>query len=429
MKFYVGILTGIAGVLCAAGMAFGQTPSPGPLRLSRQEAVNEALAHNPALSAAREMVSEAKAQITIATAIPDPQLVTEIDQERNFLNPGSGVEKDIGVQFTVPFPYRTHLNGNIARAGWKQAQYSLSQLQQQTASQTAQAYDAYMVAQRHRNDLLQSKDIAAQFLSKSEIRYRGGTVPKLDVLKAKVDLSKAENDLIANERAIITSRATLNRLMGRRLRDAMEATDKLENFREVPELGYLEQMAINYRPELLSMKVQRKAAHDSTVLSKNFWVPDLNLTLWRSYVDGSPDSYKFDGGISFPLFFWQHEKGAVAQAEHHELELKATDADLQSQILLDVYNSYTTATTAWRQAVYLRDQLLPEARQVFDTTFTSYTLGGSSALDLLSAKSGLVDAESQYTDALGAINDALADLERALGAPIPPSPTPPSHEK
>jgi outer membrane protein TolC len=429
MNRYVSIFTGIAVVFCMAGMAAGQMASSVQSHLSRQEAVHEALAHNPALTAAREMVSEAKAQITIATAIPDPQLVTEIDQERNWLNPASGSERDIGVQFTVPYPYRTHLAGKIARAGWKEAQYSLVQLQQQTASQTAQAYDAYLVAMRHRDDLLQSKDIAGQFLSRSEVRYRAGTVAKLDVLKARVDLAKAENDLIANERAIVTSRASLNRLMGRHMRDNVEPADKLETFRAVPDLVYLEQMAINSRPELSSMKKQREAAHDSTVLSKNFWVPDLNLTLWRSYIDGAPDSYKFDGGITFPLFFWQHQKGAVAQAEHHELELKATDSDLQNQILLDVYNSYATATTTWRQAVYLRDQLLPEALEVFKTTFNSYNLGGSSALDLLSAKSTLVDAQSQYTDALGAVNDALADLERALGSPIPPTPAGDSHEK
>jgi cobalt-zinc-cadmium efflux system outer membrane protein len=428
MKFFVGILAAISSAVCLPAMVFGQTAPALPLNLSRHDAVSEALARNPALSAAREMVAEAKAQITVATAIPDPQLVTEIDQERGYLNPSSGVERDVGVQFTVPFPYRTRLNGNIARAGWKEAQYSLTQLQQQTASLTAQAYDAYLVAQRHREDLSQSKEIAEQFLNKSEVRFKGGTVPRLDVLKAKVDLSKAENDLIANERAIITSRATLNRLLGRRLHDNVQATDKLENFHAVPELAYVEQLAISSRPELLSMKEQRKAAHDSTVLSKNYWAPDLNLTLWRSFVNDEPDSYRFDGGITFPLFFWQHEKGAVAQAEHHELELKATDADLQSQVLLDVYNSYTTASTAWRQAVYLRDELVPEANQAFQSTFTSYNLGGSSALDLLSAKSTLLDAESQYTDALGAVNDALADLERAVGAAIP-TPANSPHEK
>ena len=48
----------------------------------------------------------------------------------------------------------------------------------------------------------------------------------------------------------------------------------------------------------------------------------------------------------------------------------------------------------------------------------SYGLGGSSALDLLDAKRTLLDAESQYADALGAANDARAELELAVGAPL-----------
>jgi cobalt-zinc-cadmium efflux system outer membrane protein len=197
----------------------------------------------------------------------------------------------------------------------------------------------------------------------------------------------------------------------------------------VPDLDTLAQLAQASRPELASMRVQRKAARDSTKLAKNYWAPDLNLTLWKSYIDGAPNSYKFDGGISFPLFSWQHEKGQVAQAEHHEQELQATERDLFSSVMLDVHTSHATADTAWRQAVFIRDQLLPEAHEEFDTTFKSYSLGSSSALDLLDAKNTLLDAESQYTDALGAVNDAIADLERAVGAPLPKATADPKHEK
>ena len=97
--------------------------------------------------------------------------------------------------------------------------------------------------------------------------------------------------------------------------------------------------------------------------------------------------------------------------------------------MLDVQTSYSAATTAWRQAVYLRDELLPEAQAAYKAASTSYNLGGSSALDLLDAKGTLLDAESQYTDALGAVNDARADLERAVGAPLPSVPPETPHEK
>jgi cobalt-zinc-cadmium efflux system outer membrane protein len=119
----------------------------------------------------------------------------------------------------------------------------------------------------------------------------------------------------------------------------------------------------------------------------------------------------------------------VAQARHHEREVQASGADLTGQVMLDVQASYSAATAAWRQAVFLRDELLPEAQAVYKAAFASYSLGSSSALDLLDAKGTLLDAESQYTDALGAVNEARADLERAVGAPLPPVPPEIPHEK
>jgi len=97
--------------------------------------------------------------------------------------------------------------------------------------------------------------------------------------------------------------------------------------------------------------------------------------------------------------------------------------------MLDLQTSYSAAATAWRQAVYLRDELLPEAQAAYKAASTSYNLGGSSALDLLDAKATLLSAVSQYTDALGAVNTARADLERAVGAPLLPAPAGTPHEK
>src|SRR5450432_1768064 len=139
-------------------------------RLSRPEAVQEALEHNPALAAAREQVEEARAGISIATAWADPSLVTESDQLTSFFKPHSASEHDLGLQFTVPFPNRTRLNGKVARASWQQMQFALRQLQQQTSAQTVQAYDAILVALRHHEDLQQSQEMSRQFLEKTEAR-------------------------------------------------------------------------------------------------------------------------------------------------------------------------------------------------------------------------------------------------------------------
>ena len=84
----------------------------------------------------------------------------------------------------------------------------------------------------------------------------------------------------------------------------------------------------------------------------------------------------------------------------------------------DLRASHAAATAALRQAVYIRDQLLPLARQAFRIASVSYRLGGSSALELLDARRNLLDAESQYTDALAAANDTRAELERAAATSL-----------
>src|SRR5207244_1182689 len=93
-------------------------------------------------------------------------------------------------------------------------------------------------------------------------------------------------------------------------------------------------------------------------------------------------------------------------------------ADLEAQVDLDVRTTYAAALTALRQAVFLRDEVLPAAREAYRIASVSYGLGGSSALDVLDARRTLVDAQGQYADALGAANDARADLERAVGVPL-----------
>jgi outer membrane protein, heavy metal efflux system len=389
------------------------------LRLSRQQAMDEALARNYGLIAAREQVEQARALVIVAAAFPDPSFAADVTGATHPLNPRSASGNDQGVAVTVPFPGKIGLRRAVATADLRAADFTLTQLRQQVASQAAQAYDAILVAQRHRDDLLKSKEFAEDFLKKTQARFMAGTVAKVDVVKAQVDVAQAQNDLIANERATATARASLNRLLGRLGGAPLELTDSLGIPSSLAAVESLEKLAESSRPELQSLVAQLEGAKAATRLAGQFWAPDINLTLTRNAVQGSPSA--FTSGISFgvPILFWQHQRGEVAAARHREAELTANINDIRTQISLDVQNAFTNASTALRQAIFIRDQLLPEAREVYRVASASYGLGGSSALDLLDAKRTLLDAERQYADALGAANDAEAALELAIGASLP----------
>ena len=390
-----------------------------PLRVSRAQAVELATSANPAVAAAAEQVEQARARVAEATALPDAAIATTLEQEQGFLQPRSATTKDIGLALTLPFPDKLRLSGKVASAALRSAELSLTQLRQQIAFATVQAYDAVLVAARHREDFREAKELAQDFLAKTEARYKGGTAAKLDVLKAKVDLAQAENDLIANDRAVATANAGLNRLLARPLGAPIDATDELAVPTRVADLDSIERLALASRPEIRSLAAGRAGARDATTLARRYWLPDLSVTLSRNFTAGSPPAFTTAASVNIPLFFWQHQNGFIAEARHHEAELAATADDLIAQVSLDVRTAYAAATTAVRQAVFLRDELLPEAADAYRIASVSYGLGGSSALDLLDAKRTMLEAKSQYTDALGAANDALADLERAAGAPLP----------
>jgi cobalt-zinc-cadmium efflux system outer membrane protein len=414
-------------VFVSASLSSAQT-LPETLKLSRQEAIEMAISANPQVMAAKEQAEQARARITEAKALPDPTFEMALEEENNFFHPRSSTSEDYGLGFTIPFPSKLHLAGKAAETAFHSAEFNVTLVRNQITQQTAQAYDALLVALKHKQDLEEAKTYAQDFLTKTQARYDAGSVPKLDVIKAKVDLAQSENDLIANEGTIATARAGLNRLLSRPRGAPVEATEVLNVPPPLPDIETLEKLAIVSRPELLSNASDLEGARKSISLAKQFWLPDISLTLSRNYTEGDPAAYSTGASVTLPLLFWQHKNGEVAEAVHRKAELEATAKDVIAQVNLDVQTSYSTASTALRQAVYLRDELLPEAREAFRIASVSYGLGGSSALDLLDAKRTMLDAESQYTDALGAANDSRADLELAVGAPLP-APTGDIHEK
>ncbi|MCG6988082.1 MAG: TolC family protein [Gemmatimonadetes bacterium] len=377
-----------------------------PLTLTRRQAVATALAHNPQLQAAREQVSQARARVWEAVELPDP------------IGTYTPKSRAAGLEFGVPFPDKLRLSGSAAHSNLHATEFDYTQASQQIAAQTAQAYDALLVATRHEQDFRNAVKLADDFVSKTQDRYTGGTAAKLDVIKAKVDRAQAQNALIASRLDVSNARAALNRLLARDLGAPLQPADSLSMPDSVGSLESLLTLARQSRPDLRSLAEQRHGAHALTNLQREWWLPDLTVTLSRNRLQSGPTGTETDIGLSLPLYFWQHHNGQISEAKHYERELAATSHDLTAQVDEDVRTAYATAVTAMQQAEYIRSELLPEAQQAYHIASVSYGLGGSSALDVLDAERALIDAESQLAEALGGANDAIAQLQLAVGAPL-----------
>jgi cobalt-zinc-cadmium efflux system outer membrane protein len=418
----------LIAALASAPLAAQARDSVVPLRLNRDEAIKEALAHNPTLAVAREQIAQARARVTQGYALPEPSVSAAVLGATGFAHPHTANETDIGVGITLPFPNKIILRGQAAKGDLGNFDELYVQQRQLIASQTAQAYDSLLVALRHREDLLVTKSLAQDFVKKTQARFNAGTAAKLDVVKGQVDVAQAENDLIANERGIANARAGLNRLLGRMLGAPIEPADTLGLPNVPTDLDRLEKVAMSYRPELRGLQRQRESARAQQRLAQQYFLPDISLGISHNNIYGEPPTYTTSIGIDLPIFFWQHQRGEVAEAKHRELELAATYRDVISQVGQDLRNAYATASTAQRQVQFLANELVPSAEEQYKIASTSYGLGGSSALEVIDAQRTLLNAKTQYTTALGALNDAVAELERATGAPLDSTPDEKSHE-
>jgi cobalt-zinc-cadmium efflux system outer membrane protein len=388
------------------------------VRLTRAQAIAEALAQNPQLDIAREQTAQARARRVQGVSIPDPTLAASYDEQSRPFALGAAGSRPVSVGLAVPFPDKFRLQNRIGISDIRTFESNAHLQQQLVAFQTSAAYDSLLVALRHRADIQEGLQLSVDFLRRTKARYEGGTAAKLDVIKAQVDVAQAQNDIIATERDIAAAQASLNRQMGRPISAPIQPADSLDIPPPLPDSSDIERAALEQRPEVTIVESQRQGAAATTSLAREYWLPDLTLAVSHDYSQGGAPVFSTGVALPVPAFFWQHSRGEIAAAAHFERELAATYRDVRAQVSQDVRLAYANASTSMRQVVFIRDELVPAAREAFRIATTSYSLGGSSALEVLDARRTLLDAQSQLAEALGAANTARADLARALGDPL-----------
>jgi cobalt-zinc-cadmium efflux system outer membrane protein len=413
-------LCSAASALAAQRPAGGQSPPRADtLRLTRSQAIASAVLHNPQVDVAREQLAQVRAQRVQGNAIPDPQAALSYDDQTKFLNLGTAGSKNLGATLTVPFPDKFRLHNNIGTAAVQSSEAQFKLVQHTIASAAARIYDSLLVTRRHRRDLTDTRSLAADFLTRTQARFNAGSVPRLDVIRAQVDLAQADNDLIANSRDVANAEAAMNRMLGRPLGFAIVQLDSLEIVADLPPVDALEARALASRPELSDLDAQiRGAKANSSLVREQAFLPDLTFGANKDYLSDQGTLYTAGLALPLPIFFWQHTRGEFAETKHRELELAATLRDTRAAVGQDVRVAFATADAARRQAVFIRDQLLPAASEAYRVASVSYGLGGLSAIEVLDARRDLIDAQRQLADALAAAASARADLERAIGGPL-----------
>ena len=144
------------------------------LRLSRREAIAEALIHE---RAARDRARADRAGSRVVVRRPSPfrtrRSTAGFDQETAPFSFGGAASRPVAIGLSLPLPDKFRLNNRIGLADIRSFESNYKLQQQTIALQASATYDSLLVALMHRGNLREARQLAADFLTRTQARYEG----------------------------------------------------------------------------------------------------------------------------------------------------------------------------------------------------------------------------------------------------------------
>jgi cobalt-zinc-cadmium efflux system outer membrane protein len=392
--------------------------------LALPELIQEALAKNPEVQAARQQWEATSKRVTQAGTLDDPTLQVQWWNAPQTFNFGQAENTIIGLSQKFPFPGKLALREEVASRSAQMTEQALRAKERDLIARVKQAYYdlfyAHKAIQIHHEQI----DLLKQFFEIANAKFRTGKGSQVDVLKAQVELSTLYQQLPVLEQRRDTAQAKLNTLLDRDPRFPLESPQTPRDGRFDKDLEELYQIAADARPELKAGELAIQRNERSRALAFREYMPDLNMAFQRFQNFQAPDGFGAVVSINMPFAFWTKPKydAAVQEASAAIAAARADLHTMENLTRFQIRDLLAKVRASWEVALLYRTTVLPQAEQSVEAARAGYRTGRSSFLDLIEADRALREFQLAYWRALVDREDRLAELEQVVGTDLRESP-------
>ncbi len=392
-------------------------------RMSLPEIQAAAMLNNPENRAAVRRVSLAQSRVSAAGALDDPMVMY-----RNWGTPLSRpwafdqAQNMFMVQQSFPGPGKRGLRSGIAGKEVEIARLELETVRRNVAIRVRKAfYDLLRNADELRvHD--QQVALAREGLRSARIKYTVGRVPQQDVLRAQIAITRLAEHLVGLSQEGEMARAILNTLMGRDPATPLEIVGEYSTPPRLPALVDLERIALDNRPELKLVTQQREVAADRIALARKAYTPDYTLS--AGYMLMPPEArfrnnYMAEVTVNLP---WLNKRKHDSEIKEAESAASVTDAEYEARraaVFLEIQEALIRAQAAQRSLALYRDTLRPQAEATLQAASAAYQHDRADFLNLIDSQNLILEVQSSYYRVAAELDARLAELELAIGAPVP----------
>jgi cobalt-zinc-cadmium efflux system outer membrane protein len=400
-------------------VATAQTPPPLPVPLSLDDVARIARENRPEIAAQIARADALAQRPAIVGALEDPMLSPAIDHYPFEMMEGeeNGRRYDWSVSVEQRFPL-SGVRGHRRRAASAEADQASANVDRTRLDVALSAKRAFFMVHEQRQMarvLDEQLALAQQLVSAATARYGSGTGMQADVLRAEVEVARAQAGKETLAAKLRAAEAMLNVNLGRPPEVTVPAFDYAVRRDEPPSVSALSAQSLKTRPELRAGAAEIDRAAAETEAMRSMYLPMATVRVGRASTMAEGPGAMVMVGVSVPIWLGRLRAG-VAEAKAME---RMASADLQAMQLMiagEAAESRERVIAARTQVTLLETQIVPRARSAVDASLASYRAGQGSLISVLEASRALWEARAESVMAETALGEAWAQLTRASGA-------------
>ncbi len=400
-------LIGAAAVLFPAPAALSASPV-------LEEWIAEALENNREVAAARESWTAAREDPAAARSLPDPMFGAEL------MRMDTRVDDFDMVKWMASqrVPWFGKRGARAAAAGLMAEAIGFRYLKARRnirAAVTA-AYWELWAASATVETYRENLDLLREFEVIARRRYAAGEGLLADLLRAEVETARLANDLDTRRRELEVAAAAVNRLLSQ-----PEDTPRDPPVEpRLPELNWTLDEALAaarlYCCFLLSYRKEMEAAEEAVRTARLEWAPDFEFRVAVKQDRDGGDLRELDTGVGINIpWIWSGKYRAGERRARAELaRAEARLDDRVDMLLLEVRRIYTRAETARQTVDLYREDLVPRAEELVESSRAAYQSGRTGFLELIEAQKVLLDTRLEDYRARARLASEIARLEAEI---------------
>ena len=293
---------------------------------------------------------------------------------------------------------------------------------QNIVSEVQRVYANLFLARREREIHNANIDLLRQFADVSEAKYATGQMSQQDLLKAVVELSRLHEDVVTLDERERLAVARLNTLLDRPPESPVGRLVAPREDVPQPALAQLQRRAVDRQPELRALRINIQRAEATLAAQQQAYQPDFFVKGGYFMMPGRTDAWTAMAGITWPKAPWARSgvDARVSEAAAAVETARARHAAAASAIRLAVHEAYVRADAAQERATLLRTSIVPQSDQTLAVSRAAYQTDQGDFLALIDNQRVLLDVQRAYYRALSDLEQARADLTRAVGTDLPP---------